>query len=331
MTFALRCPVCEERRVAFVRDVFDDRYGHPGEFQLVRCTACGHEMTAPRLAESDLGSLYGTYYPRKALSAEEVDRQARGVAGWRARWARWWLGTDNQGQYQAKLAERVLDVGCGAGSSLLEAQALGAQAWGIEADPNVQRIAQGLGLRIHAGSLHDQPFAGQLFDLIVLNQVIEHIPEPDETLKLLRSRLASGGRVVLVFPNTRSLWCRLSGPRWINWHVPYHLHHFHLATFQQMAQRCGYNVMRSRTITPNLWLVLQMRASRRAYARGVPSPLWSVAPAPSPVTVGAPARSPLRRLAVGIVLALLGVVARLVDGLGQGDSLWVELAPEGRT
>jgi SAM-dependent methyltransferase len=311
--------------------VFDDRYGHPAAFRLERCKACGHVMTAPRLAEADLGELYGTYYPRKALSVEGVARQSAGVAGWRARWGRWWLGTDNQGQYQARPGDRMLDVGCGAGASLLEAQALGAQAWGVEADPNVQRIAQALGLRIHAGNLHDQPFADEAFDLIVLNQVIEHIPEPDETLRLLRSRLAPGGRMVLVFPNTRSLWCCLSGARWINWHVPYHLHHFNLATFRQMAQRCGYRVTRRRTITPNLWLVLQFRASRQVPVRGVPSSMWAVAPAANDGRGGRPARSSLRSVVVSTALGLLGIPARLVDALGWGDSLWVELSPESST
>jgi 2-polyprenyl-3-methyl-5-hydroxy-6-metoxy-1,4-benzoquinol methylase len=324
----MRCPVCEGGDFFPGLAVFDDRYGEPNEYCLGECMGCGHTATWPRLEEVQLPNLYGAYYPRKSLSVEALAQQANGVDRPLSFLRRWWLGTDNQGQYVVRSGERVLDVGCGTGVSLLEAQALGAEVWGIEADPNVQRIARALHLRIHAGSLYDQPFPGLVFDLIILNQVIEHIPDPDQTLKLLRARLAPGGRIVLVFPNVKSIWSYLSGARWINWHVPYHLHHFHERTFSRMASRCGYRVARSRTITPNLWLILQLRASRYIPTRGVPSPIWGVTPSRD---VGADAEKPrqaLRAVLVAVVLGLIGFLARVVDALKLGDSLLVELRPE---
>ena len=167
----------------------------------------------------------------------------------------------------------MLDVGCGSGLSLLEAKAMGVEAWGIEADPNAQRFADQLGLRIHQGGLQDVPFADVSFDLVILNQVIEHIPEPDKALQIIQQRLTVDGRVVLVFPNVNSLWCKLSRLRWINWHIPFHLHHFTLKTFSRMAERCGYRIVRSRTITPNLWSLLQLRACRQSIVRGETNPI----------------------------------------------------------
>ena len=94
-----------------------------------------------------------------------------------------------------------------------------------------------------------------------MNQVIEHFPDPDLALHNLRGRLAPNGRMILVFPNTASFWRCLSGDRWINWHVPYHLHHFTFDSFRRMAQNSGFRVVRLRTITPNVWTLLQLRAS----------------------------------------------------------------------
>ncbi len=188
-------------------------------------------------------------------------------------------------------------------------------------------MAGELNLQIHIGSLFDEPFPGERFDLVTLNQVIEHVPEPDKTLMHLRSRLRPGGRVVLVFPSIRSLWCHLSGSLWINWHVPYHLHHFSLDRFTQMANRCGYRIKAVRTITPNLWTILQFRASRLNVERGSPSPIWSV----SSVNGASPARRPLRRnlrrtLLAGLMLPL-ALINRTIDVLGRGDSLMVEIVP----
>ncbi len=323
------CPVCTNSDVEILRTLFDDRFGHPEEFHLARCIHCGHLMTHPRLHESELADLYGTFYPREKILASDVVAQAKQVTSSFARQRRWWQGTDNQGQYNVRPGDRMLDIGCGSGVSLLSAQLLGAQAWGIEADPNVGRLAQELGLAIHQGSLHDQPFADVDFDLIVLNQVVEHIPEPDKALLEIKGRLAPGGRVLLVFPNIGSLWCRLSGPRWINWHVPYHQHHFTLASFTRMAMRCGFRVARFRTITPNGWTLLQIRASRQSIVRGEVNPMWRVK-APSRIADNFAPESLVawRKILRVPVLMLVGIFNRIIDSAGFGDSLLVELRPD---
>lgn len=321
------CPVCGGGKFLLGRLAYDDRYGHPGSFHLAECGNCGHLVTLPRLAEQDLPNLYGTYYPRKSLSPESVAEQASAVRKPFARLRRWWMGTDNQGQYAARSGERVLDIGCGSGASLLEAQALGAEAYGVEADPNVEQLASALGLRIHQGNIGDRPFPELAFDLIILNQVIEHIPEPDKAMMQVAARLVPGGRVVMVFPNRNSIWCRLTGARWINWHIPYHLHHFNLATFERLARRCGFEVVHSRTITPNLWTVLQWRASRHPVPQGQPNPIWlpGLTSKESGQRTGVGPRRLLRRFVVLAVLSLVAILNRAIDFLGFGDSLMVEL------
>ena len=329
------CPVCASVDSVFVRPLFDDRYGQPGRFALVACKYCGHHMTSPRLQESELGALYATYYPRKHAVASEIRREAAKVVRPFAALRRWLMGTDNQGQYSVRVGENVLDLGCGSGLSLMEASALGATAYGVEADPNVRRLAVELGFQVHIGSFHDQPFPGQAFDLVTLNPVIEHVPSPDQLLSKIHSRLRPGGRVVLVFPNVGSMWCKFFGRRWINWHVPYHLHHFSRSGFVRMAERCGYRVRRVRSITPNLWTFLQFRTLTHVAQRGVPSALWRVSlPAPDGSNTGAPtsllwvgARRWIRRAVYASLLVPVGLANRLVDVLGWGDSLMVEIVP----
>jgi SAM-dependent methyltransferase len=288
-------------------------------------------MTSPALVEDELGSLYSTYYPRKHVVTADLVAAAKGVEGSWARLQRWWGGTNNQGQYMVSRGQVMLDVGCGSGLSLLEAQGLGAEAYGIEADPNIRRIADELGLRVHIGSLHDKPFPGVSFDLIVLNQVIEHIPFPGKALDALKERLKPTGRIVLVFPNRRSFWQRFSGSKWINWHIPYHLHHFDANGFKAFAQRHGYKVIRQKTITPNIWSILQLRAIRQSPEPGVLSAMWEV----KPPLVGASgnlskqltpsARRMVRGLMKKVAFIVLAVFNRLLDMTGQGDSIMVEL------
>ena len=328
LELAMRCPVCEGTTFLPGCEIFDDRYGEPNSYLLASCAACGHVATAPRLRESDLPGLYGSYYRRKRISANDVAREAGKVKHTFASLVRWWNGTDNQGQYSVCAGEVMLDVGCGNGTSLLEAKALGAKAFGIEADPNVKPIAAALGLTIHFGNLQDQPFPEQAFDLIIMNQVIEHLPDPDQGLRELSERLAPNGRMVLVFPNTASLWRRLSGSRWINWHIPYHLHHFDRKHFEHMARRCGLEVVYSRTITPNIWTLLQLRANRYQPQLGQPNPIWTVLDRSESAQGDARKANPLRALLRVIILSVFAIINRVVDSLGMGDSLLIELCQE---
>lgn len=322
------CPVCDGHKISFLREVYDDRYGHPELFKLVRCQDCGHIMTTPMPGEYELASLYGTYYPRENINTTQVTNQAAKVTHTFSKIRRWWRGDDNNGQYYVRPGEKMLDIGCGSGLSLLEARKLGVEAWGVEADPNIKRFADELDLQIHQGSIHDNPFPDVTFDLIVLNQVIEHIPEPEKTLKLIRSRLAENGRVILVFPNINSIWSKLSGERWINWHIPYHLHHFSKKTFVQMAERCGYYVERTRTITPNIWTLMQLRAIRQSIKIGQPNPIWEVKVSNSSLQPKITKRILLRKILLTPALTGMAIVNRLVDMLGFGDSLIVELKPK---
>jgi len=322
---SMRCPVCKGNAFSPGPEMFDDRYGEPNRYQLARCNGCGHTATTPRLRESDLPALYGIYYPRKSISANDVVCEAAKARCFFAGLVRWWNGTNNQGQYSVNSGETMLDVGCGSGVSLIEAKALGATAFGIEADPNVKAIAAALGLNIHFGSLQDGPFPERRFDLIVMNQVIEHLPDPDLALQTLRERLTPGGRMILVFPNTASLWRRLSGSRWINWHIPYHLHHFDRKSFDRMARHCGLKIVRACTVTPNVWTLLQLRANRHQPELGKPSPIWTVTERSEVAPVANTNFNPLRALLRFSVLAVFAVFNRFIDAFGIGDSLLVEL------
>ena len=290
-------------------------------------------MTSPCLADEELGKLYSTYYPRRQIDSSELIAAASKVTGTYARLQRWLAGTDNQGQYSIRPGQIMLDVGCGSGLSLLEAKNLGGLPYGIEADPNVRGIAKKLGLQIHIGSLYDHPFPGVAFDLVVLNQVIEHIPDPGRTLTELRERLKPGGRIILIFPNRASFWRLMFGSRWINWHIPYHLHHFDAEAFAALARRSGYRILKQRTITPNLWTTLQFRMPRQRKL-GVPSPLWN-ATANEHADSGLPRVS--RSLGPGRILRAVfrraafmirALTNRIIDLTGYGDSIFVVLVNE---
>lgn len=284
-------------------------------------------VTMPRLSEDDLPALYSQYYPRCNIDFNALLTESQLVAEKSSYLKRWLAGTDNQGHYLAKPGQRVLDIGCGSCLSLLELRQLGVEPYGVEADPNVAAIAERYGLNVHIGSIHDNPFPGQVFDLITLNQVIEHVPDPASLLRVVRKLLAPGGRIVLSFPNVSSWQRRLSGTRWINWHVPYHQHHFNRSSFASLARNQGYEVVSVRSVTPNLWTILQIRALIAPPVEGVPSEAWQ---SPSgmttePCSFTRRIKNVLLRRLRTVSRGFIVLVNRVVDTLGAGDSLLIVL------
>lgn len=106
---------------------------------------------------------------------------------------------------EGKLPGRILDVGCGDGRLFPKLAAFGSVE-GIEPD------AATLGLLAPAGrTIHAVPFETPLpvsgrFDLVLLLDVIEHLDQPVESLRLARSLLAPGGTLLVTVPALPALW-----------------------------------------------------------------------------------------------------------------------------
>ena len=106
------------------------------------------------------------------------------------------------------LGKSALDVGCGAGLLAEPLARLGAQVTGIDASPELVRVAQdhaiASGLEIDYRSGEVGELEGE-FDLITCMEVIEHVADPSAFVAALAGRLAAGGLLILSTPNATGL------------------------------------------------------------------------------------------------------------------------------
>jgi 2-polyprenyl-3-methyl-5-hydroxy-6-metoxy-1,4-benzoquinol methylase len=103
---------------------------------------------------------------------------------------------------------RVLDVGCAYGGFLVAFAEKGARVTGIDRDERYVHLAalnlreQGLdGELVHGDAAADHPAFRGFFDLVIANDVLEHVPDPEAFLRNLRAWLSPRGVAYLEIPN----------------------------------------------------------------------------------------------------------------------------------
>lgn len=105
---------------------------------------------------------------------------------------------------------RLLDVGCGPGFLLEQGTAAGFAAEGIEPDANTLIAGQQRGLTIRGGLFPVALSDDERFDVIVFNDVLEHIPPLEMALQASARHLAEGGVLCLNCPDKRGLFFRVA-------------------------------------------------------------------------------------------------------------------------
>lgn len=305
-----RCAICGSPRAARSEGLFDDRYGFPGRFDLLRCVACGHQSLDLQMSASEIGQLYTSYYPRS-----NFDVEAWSPPDVPPRWRLWWLGLAASAFRWVPPNVRVLDIGCGFGESLGYHRSRGCDAHGVEADSNILRVAARHGLNVRVGLFDPAAYAPASFDVVTLDQVIEHVSDPIQVLSGVALVLKAGGIAVLSTPNAEGWGARVFGRRWIHWHAPYHQQFFTPASMDRAARAAGMRVETSRTVTNSAWLGFQWCHILTPTAESQKSAFWnSKLPRTATQKMLLGAAALLDRLGVN------AAITRLFDLIGLGDN-----------
>ena len=141
---------------------------------------------------------------------------------------------------------RVLDVGCGQGDLLEVFLKRGWDAMGVEPGTQDARAARGKGIRVIENLLTGE-IADELgpFDAVLLVHVLEHLPQPQEMVRLVHRLLVPGGVFYCEVPNDFNVLqevavesCGLM--RW--WVVyPDHLNYFSIESLSAFIQANGFD------------------------------------------------------------------------------------------
>ena len=99
---------------------------------------------------------------------------------------------------------KVLEIGCGRGNFKTHFPE-SVEYWGVEPNNEARTEAEQRFHKVLAGVYDDvkADLPDHYFDLIVCNDVIEHMPDHDAFLEQIKHKLAPGGRLLISIPNVR--------------------------------------------------------------------------------------------------------------------------------
>lgn len=235
-----------------MRCLYDDRYAYPGLFELARCQNCGHASLQCDFSKKQLVELYSKYYPRASfdIASYKPHQEVKGFKSWLD-------GTGKSAFRWVPQNVRVLDIGCGFGESLGYHAARGCDVYGVEADENIRRVADKFGYKIYIGLFNPDHYSSSFFDYVTMDQVIEHVTDPLAILQGVSRVLKHGGTAIISTPNANGWGAKIFSRKWINWHPPYHLQFFSKRSMRMAAEKAGFEVKNTLTITSSEWLYYQ--------------------------------------------------------------------------
>ncbi|WP_375428783.1 class I SAM-dependent methyltransferase [uncultured Sphingomonas sp.] len=251
---AATCAVCGAAGRVTHAGLSDREFAAPGVWSLRECgrAACGLGWLDPRPRKAEIGKLYQSYWTHDGETTDAgepvpstVDSVGvkllakRGLAAlipWRAATYR-----SDRMHLQGMAPGRLLDIGCGNGGFLGGMARVGWQAHGIDFDPAALAVARRFpGVTTALGDVFDQGFDAESFDAVTMSNVIEHVPDPVETIAECRRILRPGGRLVVITPNLRALGHEIFGADWRGLESPRHLFLFQGKTLRALAARAEF-------------------------------------------------------------------------------------------
>jgi 2-polyprenyl-3-methyl-5-hydroxy-6-metoxy-1,4-benzoquinol methylase len=172
------CPICASA----------DRSIVDAQASVVRCGVCGHRYVDPRPTQQEIAQSYSLPTAYKDWIWDAVAREAM----WVRRFDRV-LGAEPPG--------RLLDVGAGIGTFLAIARDRGWSVDGTEVSTSaIVKAHERHNIAVRLGLVQEAAPQGP-YNVICLWHVLEHLPNPGETLQVCRQLMGEHSLLVLAMPN----------------------------------------------------------------------------------------------------------------------------------
>ncbi len=247
------CPVCGKRPADSKTEV-----------ALVDCKNCGLFWTFLTndvgVSELYTGEVYQVVDNRNSIFEKIILREAERVLR-------------RAGRYLHGDSRMLLDFGSGKGQFLFQAKRMKWSVLGIEtASERAEFAREKYKVEVKEEFYTGGAVSEEKFDLITLNHVLEHLPEPMSILcELLEHNLQTNGVLMIEVPRLNSWQSKIAGANWMHLDIPRHLSHWTEQKLIAELAKMSFKPIGFRKFSIHLGVLgmLQSLASRTRYNENI--------------------------------------------------------------
>ena len=213
------------------------------DVDFLRCQSCGLEFVHPMPDMEAMRALYSSerYYSTDNISQYGYDDYVRNkhltVNLFNRR-------LDDILLYTGDRRGRLLDVGCATGVLLELARLRGWQVSGVDVSQYATGIARDYyNLDVVTGELAEAAYPDGYFDVVVMDDVIEHVSDPSGLVGEARRVLREEGLLTINTPNRAGWWHLLMGRRWFHYKQTEHTYFFSPSVITRLLEMHGFRVL----------------------------------------------------------------------------------------
>lgn len=203
------------------------------------CTSCGYVFTWPRISVEQYLSYYRGDYAKDVYALGEDEASVEEAISWRTRSSK--MKIDFFASFYPK-GGRALEIGSGLGTFLKELRdRFHMTVRGVELSPQFAKIAsQRFGIETFLGDASDffKTDKRNSYDVIVMDQVLEHLYDPLSLLREVKKKLTPKGLLYVGVPN-------LSSPAAAkpDFFIPEHVSYFSPHTLALLVKQAGFRII----------------------------------------------------------------------------------------
>jgi ubiquinone/menaquinone biosynthesis C-methylase UbiE len=232
-------------------------------YQIVRCTRCRLMYVSPRQQEPE-HVLISQHVIEQSTERDKQEKMRR-IEKERLQ-VRDYRTTRRTLNALYPRRGTLLEIGSGFGFLLAAFKADGWTVTGVDPNREACDVANSVnGVEANSGTLEDMGFPDRSFDVVIMNHVIEHLPDPRATLNEIHRVLKDGGHLMIETPRYDTLMFRILGRRERSLSCEGHVYFFTNSSLRTCYEAAGFRLVEHRCVGRSLTL------NRLAYNLGVMS------------------------------------------------------------
>lgn len=221
-------------------------------FSFVRCDVCGHVYLNPRPDPYSFSSIYPpNYYTlegrHSAKSSILIGLLKKVIIRKRLSYF--------HNLFNRKI--KILEIGCGDCSLLMDLKDtfFGAELTGVDLTftDEIRKKCLNKRIRLIESSIENASLQENEYDIVIMNQLIEHLWKPVEVLHKINDSIVSGGLISIETVNIAGYDRRIfSKGFWGGYYFPRHFNLFSFESLKTLLEKAGFRVVRQYSLSASI-------------------------------------------------------------------------------